>query len=201
MSDSLRRDEERIASMLHERASLMESCTDGLLSRRIAQAAQEILCTLRQGGKVLVMGNGGSAAEAQHFAAELMGRFERDRRPWPVIALTTDTSFLTAQANDAGFDSVFERQIRGLSSGCADVVVAMSTSDVKGEHSQNIARGLKAAKDIGLHTVLLCSQKTEELLRHSDVAMVVPDGDTARIQEVHLAILHIISKLVEEELK
>ena len=134
------------------------------------------------------------------FAAELMGRFERDRQPWPVIALTTDTSFLTAQANDVGFESVFERQIRGLGCGQMDLVVALTTSDVRQSHSQNIARGLKAAKDIGLRTVLLCSQKTGELLRHSDVAVIVPSDDTARIQEVHLAVLHIISKLVEEEL-
>lgn len=196
--DSLSSDEEVIAGMLRARAWNFNRCASGILKRRIAQAAQEIVMAFREGKKVLVMGNGGSAAEAQHFAAELMGRFERDRPAMPILALTVDTSFLTAQANDAGFETVFARQVQGLGRP-GDVVVAMTTSDVSDAHSRNIEQGLVAARHGGLRTVLLCSVRTAELLKHADVAVVVPNTNTAFTQEVHLAILHIISLFVERE--
>lgn len=190
--------EAEVATMLLERAQHLNRCAFGAIKRQIAQAAQEIVMALREGKKVLVMGNGGSAAEAQHFAAELMGRFERDRPALPVVALTVDTSFLTAQANDAGFETVFARQVQGLGKP-GDIVVAMSTSDVADAHSRNIEQGLMVARQRGLRTVLLCSSRTTELLKHADIAVVVSGTNTAFTQEVHLAVLHIISLFVERE--
>lgn len=188
-----------ISNMLQDRALLWARCLEGDLGVAIARAAKTLVTSLRTGHTIFIFGNGGSAAEAQHFAAELVGRFERDRRALAAIALTTDTSILTAQANDSGYESVFSRQIEGLARR-GDVVVGMTTSDISPGHSENIFNGFKAARKKGCRTIGLFSQKTKKLLRHVDVAVIVPDDNTARIQEAHLAVLHIVSKIIEEAL-
>lgn len=160
------------------------------------KAAAKMLAALKKGCKILVFGNGGSAAEAQHFAAELVGRFERDRKGLAAIALTTDASILTAQANDAGYDSVFSRQIEALARP-GDIVIGMTTSDVVGGHSANILQAFQAAKKAKAYRIGLFSIKTKKLLGHVDLALQVPETNTALIQEAHLAILHIISGIIE----
>lgn len=150
---------------------------------------------LRKGNKVLVFGNGGSAADAQHFAAELVGRFGRDRAPLPAVALTTDTSILTAVANDYGFEEVFVRQVRALGHE-GDIVIAMSTSG----RSPNVIRAAGAARAAGAVTVALTGGDGGELATLADIAIVVPSSETARIQEVHLAVVHILCELVESSL-
>lgn len=153
-------------------------------------------------GKILIFGNGGSAAEAQHFTAELVCQFEKKRRAIPAIALTTDSSILTAQSNDSGFDSVFSRQIEAL---CrpGDVVIGLTTSDVYNNgHSRNIFNAFGEAKNKGAKTIGLFSTKTKNLLSVGlvDVAILVPSETTALIQEVHLAIIHMLCSQIEKSL-
>jgi D-sedoheptulose 7-phosphate isomerase len=189
-----------VRGMFLQRKNFWEVCRqEYLLDEDIVRAAERIVQAISAGGKMLVFGNGGSAAEAQHFAAELVGRFEKDRRALPAIALTTDASIITAQANDSGYATIFSRQIEALAKP-GDVVIGMTTSDVHESHSENIREGFRAAQNAGCTTIGFFSKKTVELLELVDVALVVPDDNTARIQEVHLAIIHIISRIVEEEL-
>jgi D-sedoheptulose 7-phosphate isomerase len=161
----------------------------------VAAAAGHIQGALARGQKVLVFGNGGSAAEAQHFAAELSGRFERERAALPAIALTTDTSVLTAVANDYGFERVFARQIEALGAR-GDVAVAISTSG----RSANVVAGARAARARGLGVVALTGGDGGELARLADVHVNVPHPSVARTQEAHLTLLHIVCDLVEREL-
>lgn len=158
----------------------------------VMRAATALVDCLRRGNKVLVFGNGGSAADAQHFAAELVGRFGRDRDPLPVVALTTDTSALTAIGNDYGFDEIFARQVRALA-GRNDAVLAISTSG----RSSNVLKATRAAGAAGAVTIALTGGDGGELSDVSDIGIVVSSTDTARIQEVHIAVLHILSELVE----
>jgi D-sedoheptulose 7-phosphate isomerase len=161
----------------------------------IAEAARVILDAVRNGRKVLAFGNGGSAADAQHFAAELVGRFERDRRAVAAVALTTDTSILTAVSNDYGFDRAFARQVDALGA-AGDVAVGISTS---GE-SPNVRAALEAARQNGLRTIALTGRDGGAIGRAADVHVNVPDASTARAQEVHRTLLHAICELVEREL-
>lgn len=158
----------------------------------IEKAANQITDAIKKGGKILWMGNGGSAADAQHFAAELIGRFMKERRALPSLALTTDSSVLTALSNDYDYSIIFSRQIEAL---CKpnDVVVGISTSG----NSPNILLAIEAAKKIGAYTIGL-SGKMGELLAKVDLAFSVPSTETARIQEAHLFIGHSICELVEE---
>lgn len=150
--------------------------------------------TLDAGGKVLFCGNGGSAADSQHLAAELVGRFQKERRGLPGIALTTDTSILTAVGNDYGFDRVFSRQVEALAR-IGDVVVGLSTSG----NSPNVVKALEAAKDIGAFTVGLTGRDGGRLAAISDICIKVPAEVTARIQEGHILIGHIVCQLIDEE--
>ena len=158
-----------------------------------------LLSAINTGGKVLIFGNGGSAAEAQHFAAELVCQFEKKRRAIPAIALTTDSSILTAQSNDFGFDSVFKRQIEAL---CRpeDVVIGLTTSDVHGDHSRNIFRAFAEAQEMGAKRIGLYSMKTRDLVNFVDVAILVPSENTALIQEAHLAIIHMLCGEIEKSM-
>jgi D-sedoheptulose 7-phosphate isomerase len=160
----------------------------------IVAVAEAMAAALRQGGSVLVFGNGGSAAAAQHFAAELVGRYERERTGWPAIALTTDTSALTAIGNDYGFDRVFARQLEALGKN-GDVAIGISTSG----NSPNVLRALETANDRGLITVALTGRGGEagKLAAHH---IAVQEDRTARVQEVHATVLHVICELVEEDL-
>jgi D-sedoheptulose 7-phosphate isomerase len=159
----------------------------------VVKAADAIAAALKNGRTVLVFGNGGSAADAQHFAAELVGRYEKDRKAWAAVALTTDTSALTAISNDYGFDRVFARQIEALGKK-GDVAIAISTSG----KSPNVLRALEAANDRGLVTIALTG-------RGGDAGTIarlhvrVDEERTARIQEVHATVLHAICELVESD--
>jgi D-sedoheptulose 7-phosphate isomerase len=150
---------------------------------------------LRAGGKVLICGNGGSAADAQHLAAELMGRFQKDRAPLAALALTTDTSALTAIANDYAFADVFARQVRGIGRP-GDVLIGISTSGA----SENVLRAFAAARDAGLKTIGLTGASGGRFPDACDVTIAVTATATARVQELHIAIGHAICELIEETL-
>ena len=160
----------------------------------VVEAAGAIASALRQGRAVFTFGNGGSAADAQHFAAELVGRYERHRRAWPAIALTTDTSALTAVSNDYGFEHVFARQLEALGRE-GDIAMAISTSG----SSPNVLRGLEAAKERGLVTIALTGRGGEAgtIATHH---IAVQEERTSRVQEVHATVLHVICELIENEL-
>lgn len=160
---------------------------------QIEEIARLVVASLANGGKVLLMGNGGSAADAQHIAAELVGRFQADRQAFAAVALTTDTSILTSVGNDYGFDAVFERQIEGLAR-AGDVVIGISTSG----SSANVVRGIAAARRIGCVTVGFLGDPGK-LGRMVDVALTVPGFRTARVQEAHILAGHILCELVERE--
>lgn len=162
----------------------------------IEKAIQCIVNCFQNGKKVLICGNGGSAADAQHIAAELTGRFKLDRRALPAIALTTDTSALTSISNDYGFDDVFRRQLEGLAND-GDVVIGISTSG----KSPNILRVFDEAKLRGALSIALLGKGGGECRQNADISIVVPSDDTPRIQETHILIGHIICELVEKELQ
>jgi D-sedoheptulose 7-phosphate isomerase len=161
----------------------------------IEEAARLIIEVYRGGGKILVMGNGGSAADAQHFAAELVGRYKRERAALPAIALTTDTSILTAVANDYSYADVFRRQVEAHAKP-GDVVIGISTSG----NSENVMRALAAARERGARTIALAGGTGGKMRPLADLALVAPSDDTPRIQEAHITFIHIICDLVEGEL-
>jgi D-sedoheptulose 7-phosphate isomerase len=161
----------------------------------VLRAVDVVLGAFRKGRRLLVFGNGGSAADAQHFAAELVGRFQRDRRAVPAIALTTDTSILTAIGNDYGFDRIFARQVEALGES-GDVVFVISTSG----GSTNVVEAFRVAAGRGLTTVALTGRDGGEAGRMADIHLNVADSSTARVQEVHRTLLHVICELVEAEL-
>jgi len=161
----------------------------------ISAAADALRQALRDGRTVLVCGNGGSAADAQHFAAELVGRFTRERRAWPALALTTDSSALTAIGNDYGFDRVFARQIEAHGQP-GDVLIGISTSG----GSPNVLAAVETARARGLVTIGLTGRDGGALGRAVDVHLNVPSPSTARTQEVHITLLHVLCDLVEREL-
>jgi D-sedoheptulose 7-phosphate isomerase len=159
---------------------------------RIAEMGILLTAALNHGNKLLVMGNGGSAADSQHFVAEIVGRFKLERRALPAIALSTDTSILTAIGNDYGFDAVFSRQVEALAAP-GDVVVGISTSG----NSPNVLTALKIAKARGCRTIGLLGKDGGSIKAACDLALVVPSEDTPRIQEGHITIIHIVCDLVE----
>jgi D-sedoheptulose 7-phosphate isomerase len=161
----------------------------------VAAAIQAVTDALRKGGKLLLFGNGGSAAQAQHAAAELTGRYRRERRALAAVALTTDTSALTAIGNDYGIERVFERQLEALARP-GDVALALSTSG----KSPNVLRAVEAAKRLGLRVIALTGGDGGALAGRADVALVVPSAATPQIQEAHLALLHVLCDGVEREL-
>ena len=158
------------------------------LPQQVAKAVVAMADCLQSGGKILACGNGGSAADAQHFAAELLGRFERERPELAAIALTTDSSILTAIANDYHYDEIFSKQVRGLGKK-SDILLAISTSG----NSKNVIAAIYAAKKIGMHVIALTGNgggKITGLLEGSDIHLCAPSNRTARIQETHLVLLH-----------
>jgi D-sedoheptulose 7-phosphate isomerase len=162
----------------------------------LGRAAAAVIAALRSGGKVLVFGNGGSAADAQHFAAELSGRYRGERVPLAGIALTTDTSALTAIANDYGYDEVFARQVRALARP-GDVAIGISTSG----YSESVCRALAAARAIGATTVAFGGGTGGRMAALADHAVLVPSATTARIQEGHALLFHVICDAIEEEFR
>lgn len=168
----------------------------------IEKIIEIIIQAYRNNKKILIFGNGGSAADSQHFAAELVNKFKLKRKPLPALALTTDSSILTSVGNDSSFDAIFEKQIEAF---CEkdDIVIAVTTSDISKEkngHSTNIYRGITAANALGAVTIGLLSIKGNEIGNLVKYSIKVPSTDTQRIQECHIMILHIICDLVEKEL-
>ena len=173
-------------------AALQAASIDRVLHASIAAVAAAIVASLRAGGKLLIAGNGGSAADAQHLAAEFVGRFVLERQALPAIALTTDTSALTAIGNDYGFDRVFERQLRALGRR-GDVLLALSTSG----RSANVLTALKAARDIGLTTVGFAGSGTAPMRDLCDYFLAAPSTETAIVQQIHITFGHAICALVD----
>lgn len=177
---------------------------DGLAAKRrffdessseVARAAEMIVAAMRAGGKLLIFGNGGSAADAQHIAAELAFKMGRERQALPAIALTTDTSLLTAISNDRHFDFIFARQIQAIGRK-GDVALAISTSG----NSPNVIAAVEQARTMEIGTIGLLGASGGRLAALVDLPLIVPHNETPRIQEVHIAISHIICQLIEDEL-
>ena len=181
-----------VVALIDETIAAHERTRAGVLVP-VIEAAAAMRQAIADGHKILAFGNGGSAADAQHFAAELVGRFQRDRRGFAALALTTDTSTLTSVANDYGFDRVFARQVEAFGRQ-GDVVVAITTS---GE-SPNVLNGVEQARAQGLRTIALTGRSGGPVGRLADVHVNVPVEVTARIQEVHRTLIHAICQLVED---
>jgi D-sedoheptulose 7-phosphate isomerase len=176
-------------------AALERATQDATLLSAARKIAAVIIAALRSGNKLLIIGNGGSAADAQHIAAEIVGRYKQDRPAWAAIALTTDTSALTAIANDYGFEQVFARQVEGLGAR-GDVLLALSTSG----RSPNIHAALRSARARGLVTIGFTGSKGEALGGHCDHLLVSPSDDTPVVQQIHLAVAHGICDEIEQTL-
>lgn len=183
-----------ISTYLREHQQVLAQIS-GELSPKIAACAEMLVTQLSQGHKILLLGNGGSAADAQHFAAELVGRFRRERRALPAIALTTDTSALTAIGNDYGFEAVFSRQVEALASP-GDVVIGLSTSG----NSPNVLAALRAGKELGCRTVGLLGRDGGTIAGEVELALVVSSAVTSHVQEAHITIIHLLCELVERAL-
>lgn len=164
-------------------------------AENVVRAAELLVTSIKAGGKVLIFGNGGSAADAQHIAAELVNRLNYDRPPIAGIALTTDTSILTSVGNDSSFEDLFARQLVALGRK-GDVALAISTSG----NSPNVLRAVEAARDLGIKTIALAGRDGGKLAATADLALVVESSATQRIQETHITIAHILCELVEDAL-
>jgi len=184
---------DRIKEFLYESAEVKKAVAD-TLSDKINEAINIARTSYRNGGKMLLMGNGGSAGDAQHIAAEFIGRYKKERKPVAAIALTVDSSILTCVGNDYGYENVFARQVEGLAKK-EDVVIAISTSG----NSENVIRGVEKAREIGAKTIGLLGKQGGKLKDMVDLAIVVPSSDTARIQEAHITIGHIICEILDED--
>jgi len=165
------------------------------LSEKINQSALKIISCLKNNGKVILFGNGGSAADAQHMAAELIGRFKIERKSIPAIALTTDTSIITSIGNDYDFDNIFSRQVESLVNK-NDIIIAISTSG----NSNNVINGIVKAKENGSFVIGLVGNSGGKLRSISDLLLNVPSNDTARIQEGHRIIIHSLCQLIEKNI-
>ena len=189
------RQEAVLAHFRRSQQAVERAAADGKFVAATVAIAERIAAALKSGGKLLLAGNGGSASDAQHIAAEFVGRFVNDRAPLAAIALTTDTSALTAIGNDYGFDKVFERQVRALGRK-GDVFVAISTSG----RSANILAALQAARELGLINVGFTKDAQTPMHALCDLVLGVPSEETALIQQIHITAAHAICHLVEREL-
>ena len=184
------RESDLVVTTLDEAVALHERAKGSV--KPVTDAAAAIIESFQQGGRLLTFGNGGSAADAQHVAAEMIGRFARERRSLAAIALSADTSVITAVANDISFDRVFARQIEGLGQR-GDVAFGITTSGT----SPNVVAGLEAARSRGLRTIALTGGDGGAVGRLVDIHINVPSASTPRVQEVHRTLLHVICDLVE----
>lgn len=180
-----------IKPIIDESIKVKESVYE--LTDDIQKTADSIINCYENKGKILICGNGGSAADAQHMAGELVGRFKLERKPLACIALTTNTSIITAWSNDYDFDSVFERQVEALGNK-DDILIGISTSG----NSKNIINAMKKAKEMNMKTVSLLGNKGGEIKKLADVSVIVKSNNTPRIQEAHIMIIHILCELVEK---
>jgi len=183
----------RYSQLLDEHSNLFSKLHE--ITGEVVRAAEVIIATLRTGNKILVCGNGGSASDAQHFAAELVGRFEKERRALCAISLTTDTSLLTALGNDYGYDTVFSRQVEGIALS-GDLLIGISTSG----NSRNVILAVESAKNRGVKSIGLLGRDGGALASCVDTPVIVSHPVTARIQEAHIFILHFWCALIEDEL-
>ena len=174
--------------------NLQELNSNNDVLNRITDAARLIVDAIKSGNKLMICGNGGSAADAQHMAGEFVCRFYKDREPLPAIALTTDTSVMTAISNDYSYDHIFSRQVKALGKK-GDVLLGISTSGSSG----NVLEAFKTAREIGVKTVFLTGEAEREIAKISDIVIKAPSADTPRIQEMHLLIEHIICEIVENQ--
>ncbi len=186
---------ERIVTIFKESIKVKEDICKGKNSEVISLIVSMITKSLRKGGKVILFGNGGSAADSQHIAGELIGRFKKERASLPAIALTTDTSIMTSIANDYGYENIFARQVEGLGRK-GDVAIGLSTSG----NAPNVIAGLKQAKKMGIRTVAFTGGDGGKISKLADISFIVPSCNTPRIQESHITCGHILCELVEEEL-
>ena len=177
---------------LEEHLKTIQALIDSRLGE-IEAAASLIWDALKSGNKILLCGNGGSAADAQHIAAELVGRYELERRAFPAISLTTDTSALTAVSNDYGYEEVFARQVKALAV-AGDVLIAISTSG----KSPSVIKAADQARALGCKTIALTGCSGEPLTSHCDLAVVVPSDRTSRVQEAHITIGHLWCEIVDK---
>lgn len=184
-----------ILSELNAHKATIEAVINNLQDS-ILQAAEMAVETLKRGNKILLFGNGGSAGDAQHIAAELTGRYKTERRGLPAIALTTDTSAITAIGNDYGYHRIFDRQVESLANK-GDLLIGISTSG----NSPNVMNALKLGKEIGCATLGMSGKGGGEMTAFCDLNLVVPAADTARIQEMHILIGHIICQAIDNEVK
>jgi len=183
-------DADRVAAAFRESARNFEALTKN--ADDVAAAARMIVAAMKGGGKAIFCGNGGSAADSQHLAAELMGRYLKEREPLPAVALTTDSSALTAIGNDYAFDEIFARQLRGLGKK-GDVLIGISTSG----NSRNVVAAIETARARGIASIALTGAAGGAMRALADLCIAVPSKDTPRIQEMHIAIGHMICDLVE----
>jgi D-sedoheptulose 7-phosphate isomerase len=182
---------DNIREQLTDHRRVIDFIEDNLVGE-ISSAATAIVEALQRGNKILIMGNGGSAADAQHMAAEIVGRFRLERKGLPALALTTDTSILTSVGNDYGFESIFSRQVEALAV-AGDLVIGISTSG----NSPNVKKALDLAREVGCRTIGLLGKDGGPIKDRVDMAIIVAAIDTPRIQEGHTTIIHIICDLVE----
>jgi len=185
---------ERMKAAFHSHRVVMEAL-ERELGPKMIQVTDLLVDTFRSGNKLLVMGNGGSAADAQHLAGEIVGRFRLERRGLPAIALSTDSSILTAVGNDYGFEAIFSRQVEALARE-GDAVIGISTSG----SSPNVLSALRLAREMGCRTVGLLGKDGGSIRELVDIDLTVPGQDTPRIQEGHITIIHILCELVEQAL-
>ncbi|MEA3352322.1 MAG: D-sedoheptulose 7-phosphate isomerase [Campylobacterota bacterium] len=167
-----------------------------IMPDNIAKASEMIIETLKSNNKILLCGNGGSAADAQHIAAELTGRYKSERKGLPAISLATDTSALTAIGNDYGYDRIFDRQVEALANN-GDLIIGISTSG----NSKNVFNALKLAKQLGCKTVGLSGKEGGDMNEVCDINLVVPSNNTPRIQEMHILIGHTMCQIVDDNFK
>jgi D-sedoheptulose 7-phosphate isomerase len=179
-----------------ESAKVKENiASDDEIISKIEKVAVDIIEALKKGNKVLLCGNGGSAADAQHIAAELLGKFYLHRKALPAVALNTNGSILTAVANDYSYDDVFSRQVEGLGRE-GDILIGISTSG----NSKNVINAIKKAKEMGIKTIGLSGKNGGKMKELSDICICVPSNSTPRIQEAHITIGHVICEIVEREM-
>jgi D-sedoheptulose 7-phosphate isomerase len=195
MATARSREDSITAHFRRSRETLERAVQDGELMQAMIRATDTMATALRGGNKILIAGNGGSAADAQHIAGEFLSRLNFDRNPLPAVALTTDSSVLTAIGNDYGFEQVFERQVRGLARQ-GDVLLAISTSG----RSPNILAGLRAARAVGATTVGFTGGSDSPMLALCDIAVRAPSDSTPQIQQIHIVAAHAICGLIEQEL-
>jgi D-sedoheptulose 7-phosphate isomerase len=183
-----------VTKQLQDHQALFQKIETELV-RPIAQLAERLIETLKIGNKLMIMGNGGSAADAQHFAGEIVSRFRMERPGLPALSLSTDTSIITAIGNDYGFDRIFSRQVEALAAP-GDAVIGISTSG----NSPNVLKALEVARQAGCTTIGLLGKDGGSIKAVCDIPLIIPSNDTPRVQEGHITVIHILCDLIEQGL-